>query len=219
MLSTNIILLRDRGLAERMVRSGLDHALLCLEGAAPETYAFYRRSGDFEDALSGLRNLVEAKRASGGKTPFLELQFIVMKHNEHEIAKITALAEEIGVDRLSFKNCDVDLTCDELKAVMLDFLPGERENIIRKLLESPETPLQGCSQMMRSCVVLWNGDVVPCCYDWEGRHVFGNMNSEAFRKIWNGPAYVRFRKQVARNRRAIAMCAVCPEGLGSLFYE
>jgi radical SAM protein with 4Fe4S-binding SPASM domain len=216
-ISTNIIPLKNAELATRLVESGLDYLLMCIEGITPETYAYYRRQGNLEDALLGIENIVRARKTL--RHPLLDLQFIVMKHNEHQIDDFRRLAHEWGVDKVSLKNCDVDLTIDELHSIMNDYLPLKRENIIKKLLEEKEHVPDGCSQIWQSCIILWNGDVVPCCYDWDGTHIFGNVRENRLRDIWNNAQYIKFRKQVSEDRRAIAMCALCPEGRGGLFYE
>ncbi len=216
-ISTNTIPLKKEGAAEKLVQARLDYLLMCIEGITPESYAFYRREGSLDEALQGIRNMVQAKK--GHDTPLLDLQFIIMKHNEDQVEDFRCLARDLGVDKVSLKNCDVGLTIKPFHSIMYDYLPEKKENSIKKILENKDQVPSGCSQIWRSCIILWNGDVVPCCYDWDGKYIFGNVNNERFRDIWNNREYVKFRKQVSRDRSAIEMCALCPEGRGGLFYE
>ena len=41
--------------------------------------------------------------------------------------------------------------------------------------------------------ILSNGDVVPCCDDWNGKYILGNVKSNTLLDIWNGSLYRHFR--------------------------
>lgn len=50
---------------------------------------------------------MEIKRQRKVKHPLIAVQFLVMKHNEHELPAMRKLAKELGVDRLLIKNIEV----------------------------------------------------------------------------------------------------------------
>jgi MoaA/NifB/PqqE/SkfB family radical SAM enzyme len=52
--------------------------------------------------LQGIRTLVDRKRALNSNTPLINLRFLVMRHNEHEIPELLELAKSLGVDALTF---------------------------------------------------------------------------------------------------------------------
>jgi hypothetical protein len=41
--------------------------------------------------------------------------------------------------------------------------------------------------------VLWDGRVVPCCHDYDGHVVLGDLREESLSQIWDGVAGQRFR--------------------------
>lgn len=43
-----------------------------------------------------------------------------------------------------------------------------------------------CSAPFDDLVILWNGDVVLCCYDYNGFNIIGNIGEDTLEKIWNG---------------------------------
>ena len=43
--------------------------------------------------------------------------------------------------------------------------------------------------------ILWNGDVVPCCYDIAGTKVIGNVKHKPIMEVWNNEAHKSLRKQ------------------------
>lgn len=66
--------------------------------------------------------------------------------------------------------------------------------------------------MWHSCVVTWDGRVVPCCFDKDATHQLGNLNQNSFDSIWNGAAYNDFRNKLLKSRSEIDICTNCTEG-------
>jgi radical SAM protein with 4Fe4S-binding SPASM domain len=52
-----------------------------------------------------------------------------------------------------------------------------------------------CSFPWSSVTVLADGSVVPCCFDYDGKCVLGDLNREPLESIWNGSRYRAFRKE------------------------
>jgi radical SAM protein with 4Fe4S-binding SPASM domain len=57
--------------------------------------------------------------------------------------------------------------------------------------------------------ILWNGDVVLCCVDWERRHVFGSIHESSIREIWNNEGYRKYRDRMRKNDFAGTLCEGC----------
>ncbi len=104
--STNSSFLTEKSVG-KLVRSGLDELIISLDGASEETYRKYRKKGSFSKVLDAMKKLVLERRRLRIETPVIKMQFIVMKHNEHEVEKAIKLAEHIGVDEIFFKTVGV----------------------------------------------------------------------------------------------------------------
>lgn len=50
-----------------------------------------------------------------------------------------------------------------------------------------------CSAPFDDIVILWNGDIVLCCYDYDGCNIIGNINEDAIVDIWNGEKIINIR--------------------------
>ena len=83
--STNGHYIRKDSEAESIVKSGLDEIIVSLDGVDQETYQQYRVGGDINKVFDGVKRLVVAKKQLGLETPFINLQFIVMRHNQQDI--------------------------------------------------------------------------------------------------------------------------------------
>src|ERR1700712_2629356 len=104
--STNAHYLSDE-LAKRTVESGLDRLIISIDGTTQEVYQSYRVGGKLDKVLEGAKNIVKWKKELNSKTPFVFFQFLVVKHNEHQIEDVKRLAKEIGVDEVRFKTAQV----------------------------------------------------------------------------------------------------------------
>ena len=72
--------------------------------------------------------------------------------------------------------------------------------------------LDHCWKMWHSCVITWDGKVVPCCFDKDAHFVLGDLNQNTFKEIWTGEKYNEFRASLLRSRSEIEMCRNCTEG-------
>jgi hypothetical protein len=105
--STNGLALTEDG-ARRLARSGIDEVTFSIDGAKHETYVQYRQRGDFAKAIRNLTALVDEKRKNGFDVPFVNWRYILFTHNDSddEMNLARRMAEEIGVDRLSWEITD-----------------------------------------------------------------------------------------------------------------
>jgi radical SAM protein with 4Fe4S-binding SPASM domain len=201
------------------IDSGLDSMIVSLDGVTQEVYEHYRVKGKVDKVLQGTRRFMEIKRERKAKTPLIALQFLVMKHNEHQLEDVKKLAGEIGVDRLLIKNIEVHNT-QEAK----DWLPANdkyrRYNFDGQTLNVKNQTRKSCSRVWNSTLINWDGSVVPCCFDKNGSFELGNINSSSsFKDIWRGATYKNFRRDLIENRENIDICRNCNEGLGSFIFN
>ncbi|MFA7239052.1 MAG: radical SAM protein [Sulfuricellaceae bacterium] len=74
--------------------------------------------------------------------------------------------------------------------------------------EKPNT----CRHIYKYYMLLWNGDVVPCCIDAKGTMPVGNANAKGFNfnDIFFSAEYVELRKQIdQRNFKLYPLCGRC----------
>jgi radical SAM protein with 4Fe4S-binding SPASM domain len=72
--------------------------------------------------------------------------------------------------------------------------------------------LNQCWKMWHSCVITWDGKVVPCCFDKDAHFVLGDLTRNSFDEIWNSTEYNEFRTSILRSRSEIEICKNCTEG-------
>jgi radical SAM protein with 4Fe4S-binding SPASM domain len=197
------------------IDSGLDSMIVSLDGITQETYAKYRVRGSLDKVIQGTSQFMQTRNLMKRRTPNVALQFLVMKHNEHEIPALRKLAAQIGVDRLLIKNIEVR-NVQEAN----EWLPVNKyyrrynfdgENLLVKGAEK-----KSCTRPWLSTLINWDGGVVPCCFDKNGDYLMGNIHASGEAgTIWRGDSFTRFRKQLLQDRKSIDICRNCNQGLGS----
>lgn len=86
---------------ERVILSKLDVLSLSIDGLEQDTYARYRKGGDLAKVLANLGALVRKRAELRSAGPRIVWQFLVFRHNEHEVPRVEAFAKERGVDQVS----------------------------------------------------------------------------------------------------------------------
>jgi len=208
--STNGHYLTER-YARLTVESGLDELIISLDGTDQATYSHYRRGGKLEKVLEGIRTLVKIRKELGVHHPFINLQFIVMKQNEHQIQEFKKLAKALGVDRAVLKTAQIYSESDHN-----NILPENNQyaRYARKAdgsISRTKPVKNRCWRMWNGAVVTWDGRMVPCCYDKDASYQMGRIGETPLKTIWYGKAYRSFRHQILKNRSVYDICKNCGE--------
>jgi radical SAM protein with 4Fe4S-binding SPASM domain len=209
--STNAHYLNENA-ARKTIESGLDRLIISLDGTTQETYQQYRKGGKIEKVIEGTKNVIRLKKEMKSRTPHVIFQFLVVKPNEHQIEEVKALADELGVDEVRFKTAQIyDYEDGSPLIPTIDkysrYAPKEDGTfgIKNKFIDH-------CWKMWHSCVITWDGTVVPCCFDKDAEYPMGNLQETSFVNLWKSNSYNTFRQSLIRSRSEIEMCKNCTEG-------
>ncbi|NUM31370.1 MAG: SPASM domain-containing protein [Bacteroidetes bacterium] len=208
--STNAHFLNTK-VSEQIVNSGLDRLIISIDGATAQSYSIYRKGGTFEKVIEGTKNILNARNKLNSLKPYIIWQFIIFKHNEHEIDLIKKMANEYQVDKLKFKTAQIYNLSNENEALLPEnskysrYEKNEGFKIKNRLMNH-------CWRMWQGCVITWNGYVVPCCFDKDAEYKFGKIENSNFTEIWKNDKYKKFRKEILKSRKNIDICRNCSEG-------
>lgn len=163
-LNTNAMLLSNE-IAEMIADSGLDHLIVGLDGNSPETHDKIRVGASYKtvrDNVIYLNNII--KKSNRG--PKIEMQFIVMDQNEHELDDYKKFwaSQHIAV-KVRRRNTWGGL-------VDKDGYISEKLNRI------------ACGWAVSICPITWDGQVVACGVDCDSAYSFGNVNQKTIKEIW-----------------------------------
>ncbi len=202
--------------ANKTVLSGLSRLIISIDGTTQETYQQYRIGGKLSKVIEGTKNIIAAKKNLKSNTPHIIFQFLVVRPNEHQIADVYKLAEEIGVDEVRLKTAqiyDYENGNDLIPTIeKYSRYKKEEENNQKPTYSIKNTLSSECWKMWHSCVITWDGLVVPCCFDKDAHYRLGDMKKQTFSDLWNSSEYQNFRNLLLKSRSEIEMCKNCTEG-------
>lgn len=213
--STNAHFIDDE-VAKGIIESGLDKIIVSLDGTDAESYAKYRRGGDFDRVIRGIEALVNAKKNSTmksgilglGRKPKIVLQFLVFKHNEHQIKDIKALGRRLGVDKVELKTAQI-YNAENASSLLTSVDRYARYTVKDGVMEMKRKRKRVCSRVFTNAVMTWEGQMVPCCYDKDAEHCVGDVREDYYVDIMKDDRRREFIDSVIKNRNAMKMCCNC----------
>lgn len=215
--SSNLNLVhRGREYLHQVVDSGLDHLVASIDGTTQEVYETYRRGGNLDHVLSNLRELIAYKSKVGKRTPVIEWQFLMMRHNEHQAKDAKKMAQEIGVDRIRLTGAGLpfdELKNTELAAEWLPTDPVYRGYDPKIMLQRGYLYDERCFYLYRAMTVNPSGEVAPCCAIHHEKWDFGNLIESSLDEVWNNAHYRASRALFSRQKYDASLktaCHSCP---------
>ncbi|MDP4281820.1 MAG: radical SAM/SPASM domain-containing protein [Bacteroidota bacterium] len=202
----------------QIVESGLDSILISVDGTTQEVYEKYRIGGSLAKVSEGVRNLVDAKINAKKRHPRITLQFLVFRHNEHQIKEIRQMARLWGADTVKLKTAQIynfETGSSRMTTIQrfsryiaipeknADKNTGQEKYRIKYHLSNH------CFRLWSTCVITWDGRVVPCCFDKNADFEMGNICYEIFKDIWFGEKFNHFRENILNNRKGVFICRNC----------
>lgn len=193
--------LLDESKGRKIIDSGLDRILITIDGATKETYEKIRVNANFERTVSNIENFLKLKSELGSKKPEFILQIIKMKETESEIPRFIEKFKHLPVDHIRVRPFDT-------WAGDADVIKHAPSKIVKRSRVA-------CTQLWTTMPILWDGRVVPCCRDYDGFVVLGDVSKSHVFDVWNGPKAKSFRK----NHTGTKLCADCLEWDKELRYS
>ncbi len=217
---TNGTVFSNDAFIKKLVGSGLDYIKISLDSPVKEKY-FAIRGFDLGKVVDNLKRLVKERNKINSKL-LIGLNPILMRDNIEDIEGFYKLADDIGIDFISFKRLNPN--SPERKYYDKDFEEyfskkvHEAFNFLgRYKVESTLKTVLGYSQQPERCYSPWfecyinsKGNVKLCCeFYHDSTLTIGNIFDEDFRKIWNNERY-RSIRELARDKKLLdPVCMNC----------
>lgn len=209
-------------LAEGLLRAKVKKIYISADGATPESYAIYRRGGDFKKVLDNVRMLVAKQRELGARFTRIIWLFHVFRHNEHEVPHARRLAAELGIAlQLNVARTDMGKEIFESAAEALErdghWLPESDEHCAYDRDEKSAQREPMCHLPWKDTAINWDGRVLACCSVYSEKHAYGSIHDAPFGDIWNGGDYREARREIlGRPDTRDTICKTCKRN-GYLF--
>jgi radical SAM protein with 4Fe4S-binding SPASM domain len=209
MTSTNGHTLNNEAFVTDVLKAGLDTLIVAVDSLDQNTYEMFRKNGDIQKVLEGIRKTVALKRQLKAETR-VNMRVVVTRYNEGEILKMRDKARSLGVDIFSVKSVNPNsggLIEDDSRIVPAKL--NYRRYKYKKGTMDRVRADRYCHYVWTLANIAADGTVVACCYDYDGQMTLGNIHNETFSEIWNGPAAREVRKKIWADKNAIPRCRDC----------
>ncbi|MFW5916063.1 MAG: radical SAM/SPASM domain-containing protein [Bacteroidota bacterium] len=196
----------------KIISAGTDRIIVSLDGADQGTYAKYRINGSLQKVKVGIEHLSREKYKLRAKNPLIVIQTLVFKHNQHQLDEIKKMANHLGADRISFKSAQI-YNYSNKSALIPDFRKYSRyrKNADGRLYLKNKLKNR-CFRIWNSCVVTFDGHMLPCCFDKKGEYPLSNLAEQNFEAGWKSRNFRAFRKKILINRKTMHICRNCTAG-------
>jgi MoaA/NifB/PqqE/SkfB family radical SAM enzyme len=199
----------------KIINSKLHRIIISIDGTTQESYEKYRVGGDLNRVKSGISNLVNEKKRLKSRTPFIIMQFIVFKNNEHQINDIKQLAKQLNVDAIKIKTAQIYnfKFGNELIPTNEEFSRYKKEGNTYVLNKKKNYK---CKRVWFGLVISADNNLLPCCFDKDAKYSFNNgyiNETNTITDNWHNKKLMKFRKLVWNNNNTIDICQNCTEGI------
>lgn len=207
--STNAQII-NKNIALDIVKSGLDRIIISIDGTTQEVYEKYRKGGLLSKSIEAIKLLKEAKTELNSKTPCIEAQFIVFRFNEHQIDEFKKLAPTWGADKISIKSAQIH-SPNENSEIIPTINKYSRYHKINGKWKIKKDYTKACFRAWYGMVISADGNILPCCFDKQEKHIYGNIKEDKIENIWKNKKSKDFRNILLNNRQSINICCNCNE--------
>jgi len=184
-LVTNATLLNKK-ISRIIIRSNaIDKLSFSIDGGNKKDYEEIKKGGKWGEVISNANN-------------FLDM-------NKNIKTEIYCLVKDFNKQNLSDEFRNLMKRVDYVKIEEPNNWDGSQD------LGLDHIPKKGlCDFILTNLVVLWDGRVVPCCADLNGRGIIGDLNHSSLYDVYKGKARLNMVKKMRKNkRRDIELCRDC----------
>lgn len=211
--STNGELLTET-LSRRIIESGLDRLEISLDSLDDEEFKRIRKSKSrtYPQVSASIRMFLRMKKEMGRKNPVVSIQFVRLAGKGNGYFDRVRAEWEPYLNPEDFIMCIDPINWADQKVVVPTGSLGKSGDGTGAGFVPVESSRPPCPWLWRNPVIHWNGDVVLCGCDYEGKTVMGNVGRNPLKEIWHSEGYGRVRKaHLARRFDVNPLCGSCTE--------
>jgi len=214
-ISTNLEPLKPASI-DNLLTCGIATLFIALDGMSDSTHGAYRVRGNVKSVLSLIKTVCSRRCALGigPNIPHLVVTTLLTKQAESDLDLIEDFCRSVGVDALVLKYPNLwrsNKSAKDSKELYQRFLEGSKcaGRYRHDGLSTELASFEGaCPFTRKNGVVLWNGDVVPCCFDHDALCSIDRITErKSYFDLLSGQEWGHFQDRMEKKRFPI--CASC----------
>ncbi len=194
-----------------LIKSWLDYISISIDGTSQDIYWQFRVGWNLNLIIKNINTLVKLKQKLW-KWPVIELQFIIMSHNESQVEAIKKLAQKLWVDVLRYKTVLIK------EKQWSHLIPKDKK--YSRYLNFEKT--NSCKKPIEWIVINVDGKVIPCCYitdKYIDVHSLWNVVETNLVDLYNSKKSQDFVNSVVNDKQSVEYCRDCEEWNLNLDYQ
>jgi radical SAM protein with 4Fe4S-binding SPASM domain len=200
--------LLDKFSATEILQSNLDCLAVSLNAYSKEMYERVNTGLDYDRVVRNVTSLLSDPLLR----PKMGVSFAVTGENVNEVQQAARYWKSQGVYTrvMGITNRAGSLDNYEETRFKGDSYGGSPFQKSWKRLTSRARGIVGCELPFYQMNILFNGDVILCCNDWNRATIVGNAGSSSLREIWNSEKMNEIRRLILRKGyEKIDSCKEC----------
>ena len=178
--------------AKGLIDAGLDELRISYYGMRKETYERVMVGLNFDVTMDNLHGFLELRQKLESKRPRLELSWLVLPENEEDTEHFQEYWEPLADA--------IEVWKPHNFGDGRDYRQRYEEVSMKDTCGRPENgPLQ----------IQWDGEVIPCCYDYNNKIILGNAFEQPVLEILNGDKYHLLR--LAHREKKFSLFPYCDQ--------
>ncbi len=182
---TNASLFDNKKIRE-MIKSNLDEVWISFEGYNKNIFEELRPGLKYAVVSRNINKIYEVKKELNSLKPKVILNVVF----DNELSKYKDEFRKKWSERVDFVNFQRihNWTASEIKI--------------------PFSPI--CNVFWNYTTITWDGKILSCCLDWDGKYVIDDLKKHSINEIWNNSKYKKLRKLMLSGKsREIPLCKSC----------
>jgi MoaA/NifB/PqqE/SkfB family radical SAM enzyme len=203
---------------------------ITIDGVTNKVYNLSRPNTNVDLIFENLKNIIELRKNDHQKSPILTAKMNVFRFNAHEIHDFVRKCVDLGIDQINlskgigpnnvmiqisdenefkqYSGIDLNIDPELLKNIKEPQKESGKKNIKNKLKlsrlikKSPENLFLELNCFDTS-TIKWDGNLSPCCWDFNSRIPLGKLDENKLEKILSNDNLQKIGSDILKSRRFI----------------
>lgn len=143
--------------------------IVSINGLTENMYSIHHGKNELMTVIQGIEKYNKIRNN------ILTMQFVVSNMNTDQMEDAAAFAKLHGFDKLIVKTFNVmDQSIDTYNT----FVPKDNNSRYNQFNQPITGKYDYNTPCLQKLAITWDGNVLPCCFDYYGEHVLGNIANE-----------------------------------------
>ena len=202
LVNTNATTLVSERQREGLLTSGVEHVTFAFDGYDKESYEKIRVGAKYDSVMSGVKAFLLEKKRRGLKVPYVAITTLEVGLADYE---------DLESQKQAFFQEFEGLPVDEFISKKPNTWGSEFSDTTLFETQKPDPVFNPCGHLWSTMTILWDGTVVPCCFDFFKTYPLGNITKQSVEDIWNGEPMKKLRSSMFDNtyHKVNSLCDGC----------